>query len=182
MSPPPQGSCIWIGNFLRLLNALPSSTQVHCAWIQGHTGFQGNEVSNYFINWVAHALLWHRNLTLPPPLGSITLNKCPILRVPSAAKMKAGIPKHEFADLHPAFSSDFYKRSSFFPAFTFEWASGNFCMATYEPHWNLAQYLCPVCSQNHRLDPFTFTFELPFHGSAPSAYVPGVPPPPPPSM
>ena len=34
-------------------------------------------------------------------------------------------------------------------------------MSTYEPHWNLAQYICPVCSQNHPLDPINFTSECP---------------------
>ena len=32
-------------------------------------------------------------------------------------------------------------------------------MSTYEPHWNLAQYLCPVCLQHHPLNPITFTSE-----------------------
>ena len=159
--PPLQGSCIWIRIFLSLLKALPLSTQVHCAWIKGHAGFQGNVVSDHFSKWAAHALLWHRNATPPPPLGSITLNKRPILRVPSAAKIKARLSKDEFTDLHLAFSSDFHEHSSFISAFSFKWASGNFCMATYEPHWNLAQYLCPVCSQNHPLDPITFTSECP---------------------
>ena len=159
--PPPQGSCIWIRVFLSLLNTLPLSTQVHCAWIKGKTGFQGNKVSEYFSKWAAHALLWHRNLTLPPPVGSLRLNKRPILRVLSAAKTKARLARQEFANLNLAFSSDIYKHSSFFSAFTFKWVSGNFCMASYETHWNLAKYLCPVCSQNHPLDPITYTSECP---------------------
>ena len=34
-------------------------------------------------------------------------------------------------------------------------------MSTYEPQWNLAHYLCPVCSQKHPMDPITFTAECP---------------------
>ena len=34
-------------------------------------------------------------------------------------------------------------------------------MSTYGLHWNLDQYPCPVCSQNHPLDPITFTSECP---------------------
>ena len=124
-----------------------------------HAGFQGNKASDYFSKWASHALLWHRNLTPPPPLGSLTLNKRPILCVPSAARIKARLRKHQFADLHLTFSSDFYKHFSFLTAFSFQWASGNFCMSTYEPDRNLAQYLCPVCSQNHHLDAITFTSE-----------------------
>ena len=75
--------------------------------------------------------------------------------------MKARLPKHESADLHLPLTSDFYKHSSFFSAFTFKWAPRNVCMSTYEPHWKLAQYLYPVCSQTHPLDLITFTSECP---------------------
>ena len=175
--PPPRGSCIRNRVFLSLLNDLPLSTQVHGAWINGHAGFQGNEVSDYISNWAAHALPWHRTLTPPPPLGSITVNKRQSLRVPPEANIRDCLPKHEFADRHLAFSSDFYKHSSFFSAYTFKWASRYSCMSTYKPHWKFAQYLCPVCSQNHPLDPITFTPECPSMDRPPSAYIPGVVPP-----
>ena len=160
-APPPQGSCIRFRFLLSLLIALPLSTQVHCAWVKGDAGFQDSQVSDLFSKWAARVLLWHRNLTPPLPLRSITLHKRQILRVTSAAKIKACLPKHEFADLHLAFSSYFYKHCSFYSAFTFKSASGNFCMATYEPLWCLAEYLCPVGSENHPLDPITFTSECP---------------------
>ena len=34
-------------------------------------------------------------------------------------------------------------------------------MDTYEPHWNSAQYLSPVCLQNHPLDPISSISECP---------------------
>ena len=137
-----------------------------------------NPISDNFSKWAAHAPLWHRNLTPSPPLGSITLYKRPILPVPYAAKIKAHLPKHKFANLHLAFSSDFYKHSSFFSAFSFKWASGNFCMATYEPHWNVALYLCPVCSQGHPHDAITFTTECPSMDSLCQRMFQACPPPP----
>ena len=132
---------------------------MHSAWIKGHAGFLGNETADYFSKWAAHALPWHRNNTPFLPLSSVTINKRPVLSTPTSPHTKSLFPRHCHTDLHLSFCADFYAHSSFFSTFTFKWASGNFCMNTYEPHWNLSSYVCPHCSSMHPLDPITFTAE-----------------------
>ena len=144
--------------FCGLLDDLPEKCVVQCAWITGHAGFPGNEVSDYFSKWAANGLTWHRYLT-PPLIGSVTLNKRPVLPPPSSAYVMALLPSHGHSDLHLSLSVDYYKDSSFFSSFSFKWSFGNFCMASFEPHWNLSQFICPLWSAPHPLDPITFVAE-----------------------
>ena len=68
--PLPPASPLWARVFWSLLSTLPEPCVVHSAWIKGHAGFAGNEVSDYFSKWAAHALQWHRPLPQPPSSGA----------------------------------------------------------------------------------------------------------------
>ena len=56
---PPEAS-LWTRVYCSLQRGLPQQCIVQSAWINGHAGFAGNEVSD------AHGLSWHRKLTSPP--------------------------------------------------------------------------------------------------------------------
>ena len=55
----------WAAAFLSLL-ADAGKLNGHPAWIKGHVGFLGNEVSDHYTSWGAFSLVFDRSL-LPPP-------------------------------------------------------------------------------------------------------------------
>ena len=56
----------WAAAFPSLL-ADGGKLNVHTAWIKGHVGFLGNEVSDHYANWGAFYLLFDRSLLPLPP-------------------------------------------------------------------------------------------------------------------
>ena len=48
------------------LLSLPPHVQVYAAWIKGHAGFHGNEVSDSFSKWIAYVCEWTFFFSSPP--------------------------------------------------------------------------------------------------------------------
>ena len=83
-NPPPahpstttDGTSAWA--LKELVKGMPPYVVLKAAWIKGHAGFRGSEISDAFGKWVAYAREWYPCLLLPPPSEPSRVEDFPLL-------------------------------------------------------------------------------------------------------
>ena len=157
-SPPPQHpSCTtdgtWSWALKNEISSLPSHISIHEAWIKGHAGFQGNEISDAFSKWVAYACEWSPSLLPPLPLGTISDGLLPIAHKITLSPLRCLYPTHANYSIHTTTSFDCYAHSSWFSIRPFKLTSGNLNVTTWLLHDDLRVYACHLCGTPHVMEP-----------------------------
>ena len=157
-SPPPQHpSCTtdgtWSWALKSEISSLPSHISIQAAWIKGHAGFQGNEISDAFSKWIAYVCEWSPSLLPPPPLGTISDGLLPIAHKITPSHLRRLYPTHANYNIHTATSFDYYAHSSWFSIRPFKWTSGNLNVTTWPLHDDLRVYPCHLCGTPHVMEP-----------------------------
>ena len=65
------------------------------AWIKGHDGFRGNEISYAYSKWAVHAMVWVPSLLPAPPLGCISRGPPPVTHKLTTTSIKHVFPNHK---------------------------------------------------------------------------------------
>ena len=69
----------WAWALRNALLSLPTHITVKSAWIKGHAGFPGSEISDSCSKWITYVCVWKPSLLLPShPLGAISNGGLPI--------------------------------------------------------------------------------------------------------
>ena len=131
------------------------------AWLEGHAGLRGIEISDAYSKWAAQTMVWDPSLLGPHPLGCISWAPLRIIHKLTTNSIKQVLPLHTHENIHVESSFRFYNQSSWFKGFPFKWSTGNFNVTPFAFRNNLRPHQCHASPGLHPMDVMSFVSHCP---------------------